>query len=95
MFLIYNIDIIRYIILYAYLDWEITSCQHVLNCAITFALYVGSATRVFTSAAALWLAQVTRKYEKNIGKSSKRHWHERTSSIHDLILENYETTLLE
>lgn len=64
-------------------------------CAITFALYVGSATRVFTSAAALWLAQVTRKYEKNIGKSSKRHWHERTSSIHDLILENYETTLLE
>ena len=31
--------------------------------------------------------QVMRKYEKNIGKSSKRHWHERTSSIRDLILE--------
>lgn len=75
----YYIWLNLYIYIYAYLDWEITSCQQFPNFCDNFGgnftlAYLHTCV-TFTSA-----AQVTRKYEKNIGKSSKRHWHERTSS---------------
>lgn len=68
--------------LYIYMHILIGKSPHVnsfpifaINFGGNFTLAYLHTCVTFTSA-----AQVTRKYEKNIGKSSKRHWHERTSS---------------